>query len=399
MNQRFRDQWRVKQDIEFAAAFIGIVAVYFIAGKLGLQLAFVHASATAIWAPTGIAIAAFLLFGYYVWPSIFLGAFLVNITTEGSFLTSLGIATGNTLEGVVGAYLTYALAGGREVFNRSRTIFTFVFVVMVSATVSATAGVTSLASTGFAEWQRYGAVWFTWWLGDVAGALLVTPFIVLLTLNRGTRLTRRQILEGLVLFCVIVLVSTAVFVRFPIRRIQNYPTEFITIPVLVWAAFRFGQRGTITASLLVSGIALWGTLQEQGPFARPDPNESLIFLQAFMATLTVTTLATTAVVLERKREEEYAKALLESIGDGIIATDRRGVMVLVNAVFESLTGWKSAEVIGKNVYDLFTLYMPREPLSLLPQSSGRFPVQLLMPRKWESSHIGRAEMEVNFQRR
>ena len=80
-----------------------LAAVYVVAGKLGLTLAFVHVSATAIWPPTGIAIAAFLLLGYRVWPGILLGAFLVNLTTAGDALSSLGIATGNTLEGLVAA--------------------------------------------------------------------------------------------------------------------------------------------------------------------------------------------------------------------------------------------------------------------------------------------------------
>src|SRR5713226_477884 len=92
----------------------GLAAVYLVAAKLGLMLAFVHASATAVWPPTGIALAAFLLLGPRVWPAIFLGAFLVNITTEGSAWTSLGIATGNTLEGFVGAFLVARFANGRN---------------------------------------------------------------------------------------------------------------------------------------------------------------------------------------------------------------------------------------------------------------------------------------------
>src|SRR5437016_12610359 len=83
----------------------GLAAVYLLAAKLGLMLAFVHASATAVWPPTGIALAAFLVFGYRVWPGIFAGAYLANITTAGTVATSLGIAAGNTLEGLTGAYL------------------------------------------------------------------------------------------------------------------------------------------------------------------------------------------------------------------------------------------------------------------------------------------------------
>src|SRR5882724_3739001 len=93
---------RLSENLAVGAA---LTLVYLVAGKLGLMLAFVHASATAVWPPTGIALAAFLLLGHRVWPAILLGAFVVNITTAGSVATSIGIATGNTLEGLVGAYL------------------------------------------------------------------------------------------------------------------------------------------------------------------------------------------------------------------------------------------------------------------------------------------------------
>ena len=75
---------------------VGLAILYFVACKLGLRLAIVHPSATAVWPGTGIALAALLLLGYRVWPGIFLGAFLVNLTTAGSILSSLGIASGNT---------------------------------------------------------------------------------------------------------------------------------------------------------------------------------------------------------------------------------------------------------------------------------------------------------------
>src|SRR5258706_10808874 len=87
---------KTKQPIWQALALnVVLFAVYVIAAKLGLKLAFVNASATAVWPPTGIAIASFLLFGYRIWPAILLGAFVTNVTTAGTIVTSLGIATGN----------------------------------------------------------------------------------------------------------------------------------------------------------------------------------------------------------------------------------------------------------------------------------------------------------------
>src|SRR5436309_15511794 len=143
-----------------------LTGVYFLAGKFGLSLAFVHASASAVWPPTGIALAATLLLGCRVWPALFLGAFLVNVTTAGSVWTSLGIAGGNTLEGLRGAFLVRRFAIGLKVFDRARDIFTFgVLAGLGSTAVCATIGVTSLSLGGYASWERFGAIWLTWWLG------------------------------------------------------------------------------------------------------------------------------------------------------------------------------------------------------------------------------------------
>src|SRR3989442_1332716 len=99
-----------------------LTGVYFLAGKFGLSLAFVHASASAVWPPTGIALAATLLLGYRVWPALFLGAFLVNVATAGAVWTSLGIAGGNTLEGLLGAFLVRRFANGLKVFVPPRPV-------------------------------------------------------------------------------------------------------------------------------------------------------------------------------------------------------------------------------------------------------------------------------------
>jgi hypothetical protein len=95
-------------------AIVALAAVYFGAGKLGLSWAYIHTSTSAVWPPAGIALAALLLWGYRLWPGIFLGAFLVNITTQGSLLTTLGIAAGNTLEALVGAWAVVRFANSNE---------------------------------------------------------------------------------------------------------------------------------------------------------------------------------------------------------------------------------------------------------------------------------------------
>jgi integral membrane sensor domain MASE1 len=292
------------------------VVVYFLAGKLGLRLAFANPSATAVWPPTGIALAACLVIGYWVWPGIFLGAFLTNLATAGSVTTSITIAVGNTLEGILGAYLVNRFAGGRATFDRTRDVFKFVFLAaLISTTVSATGGVTSLSIAGFARWSDYRSVWLTWWLGDATGDLILAPLLILWAVTRRVVWRKWQLLELSFLLLCLFFVGEVVFDGLFPSAIKNYPLEFLSFPIFIWAAFRFGQREAATAIFLLSGIAVRGTLRGLGPFAQPGPNESLLLLQAFMGVTSVMIMGLATVVSERKRvEANLEKLVLELQG-------------------------------------------------------------------------------------
>src|SRR5213592_1984902 len=133
-----------------------LTLLYFLVGKLGLKLAFLHASASPVWPPAGIALGALLVLGYRAWPAIFVGAFLVNVTTEGNVATSLAVASGNTLETVCGAWLVNRFAGGTTVFDRPQGVFKFALAAVFSTIIGPAFGVTSLALAGFADWTNYG---------------------------------------------------------------------------------------------------------------------------------------------------------------------------------------------------------------------------------------------------
>jgi hypothetical protein len=284
---------------DFAAVGL-LAALYFLAGRLGLRLASVHRSATAVWPPSGIALAALLVLGYRVWPGIALGAFLVNVTTAGSVATSIGIALGNTLEGIVGAYLVNRFANGSRAFDRARDFFKFVLLAGISSTaVSPAIGVTSLSLGEYARWADYGSIWMTWWLGDVASVLVVAPLLVLASSGAPVRWSRRRVLEAAALLLSLFLIGQIVFGGL-IFHSKGYPLEFACIPFLLWAAVRFGRRLVAVAIVGLSGIAIWGTGRGLGPFVKETQNESLLLLQAFIGVVAVTTMALATLVWERQ---------------------------------------------------------------------------------------------------
>ncbi len=297
---------------------VGIAVAYFVAGKIGLSLAYVHVSATAVWPPTGIAIAALLIFGTRVWPGVLLGAFLVNATTAGSVATSLGIASGNALEAVVAALLVRRWANGRRAFERPADVLRFALLAaVVATTISATVGVTSLALTGYAEWSDAGPIWFTWWLGDAAGALVVAPFLLLWADLLWARqpwgwVDARRWPEALALVAGVALTGLVVFHGEPFS-VKNYPNAYLTFPVLVWAAYRFGPPVSASVVAALSAIAIAGMVRGYGPFVRDDPNVSLLLLQGFISIASVVSLTLAAAVLERRRMVDELRAAEEQL--------------------------------------------------------------------------------------
>ncbi len=306
------------------AALVALTVVYTAAGKVGLHWGIVSPSASPIWAPTGIALAAFILAGGQVWPAIFAGAYLYNYTTAGSLVTSLGVALGNTLEAAVGATLVRRWANGGHAFEGGRDVVRFVALAGILATsISPAVGVTTLALGGYVHWTDYGTVWATWWLGDAAGALLVAPPLILWGMRRHMRWASVRMVEIVALFTAIVLLSALAF-----GPLGGPSLGFLCVPLLIWAAMRFGPRLASTAVAVVSVI---GLVQTTSTIAGLDPgqrNAQLLLLQVFMAVAAITTLVLAGVVSERRRGE--AKLLELAITDPLtgLANYRQMITIL-----------------------------------------------------------------------
>jgi integral membrane sensor domain MASE1 len=288
--------------------------VYFVGGKLGLRLAILNASATTVWPPTGIALAALLIGGRRLWPGVFLGALLVNVTTSGSWAASLGIAAGNTLEALLGCLLVERYAGGRRAFDTAAGAVRFTLCApVISTTVSATCGVLSLVAAGLETWPQANSVWTTWWLGDMGGGLVIAPLLILWASPEPVPINLPRVTEGLALAAFLVLVEMLVFHGVSTGSSQSFAIGFLTIPGVLWAAFRFKPRGTSAVVFLLCGAALGGTLRASSALPLETRLEALLLLQAFVAVISITALAVSAAVEERRRATEKVAGQLQEL--------------------------------------------------------------------------------------
>jgi len=183
-------------------------------------------------------------------------------------------------------------------------VFKFVLLTrLLSPTVSATLGVTSLVATGFAPWADYTALWVTWWMGDGVGTLIIAPVLILWASQPFRRWLPDRTLEAGLTLSVLVLISLMVFAGPVSPLIKNYLLAFLCVPPVLWSAFRLGRRETATAVLLLAVIAVWGTLHGEGPLVRGSQSETLLVVQVFMGVIAIIGLVVSSSVAERKRIE------------------------------------------------------------------------------------------------
>lgn len=294
-----------RRSISYAGGLVAIGAIYFALAKGGLALASIHPSATPIWPPTGVALAAVLLQGYRIWPAIFTAAMVANATTAGSVATSIAIATGNSLEAVVGAYLINRWSGGCNTFSTPNSVAKFALIcVAIASPISASIGLTSLATVGYIEPENFADAWITWWLGDATGALVIAPAIVLWAAGHHHAFSRNEFLETVGVLATAAVVGLIAFSPLIEQTPGRDPLGFLAILPMLWAALRRGPRDTATVALVLAGTTIWGTLLGGGPFTRGDLNSSFLLVLMFLISITVPSLLLSADVEVRKKAEE-----------------------------------------------------------------------------------------------
>ena len=308
LSQRYRDY----NDLSYYLKLVLFASLYFVAGKIGLSLAYIHPNASAIWPPTGIALSILILKGIKYWPSVFIGAFFVNVTTAGSVLTSFGIAVGNSCEAVLGAYFVKLFIDDSSFFSTPLNVVKFIWFAGILATlVSTIIGITSLLVGGYLSAQNIFTVAWTWWLGDIGGALILAPFILLWVKNFRIKPDFVKLLEYLLILSIITIISVFTYGDGIPNLHDIFPLIFVTIPFIIWIAVRFSPRETSTAILFLYLVTIWLTFKNIAPELEAPSNEALILIQIYMGILFIGFMPLAADIQQKKLLRESLQQRIE----------------------------------------------------------------------------------------
>ena len=348
--------------VQIAAVFLA----YLVAGKLGQATTNIRSSNLGpVWPAYGIALSAFLLGGYRIWPGVAAGAFLVALLSPVPYAAAVGQAAAATLAALIGAFLLRRLAGFRTSMSSLRDALALVVLgALGSALVSASAGVSVLYSTHVQAYSGLGPAWLIYWLGDATGVLLVTPLVLTFPALLKVR-GRNPVTELAVLLLLLTTACFIVFGELPLIPARLHVLAFAVLPFVMWAAIRFGVSGAALSTLLIATIATVQTALGSGPFAHDTTFINAVLLDVFFAVLSVSGLTLAGVIAEREQAEQEREKLareqaamevrlrlatiVESSDDAIIGEDLDGIITDWNKGAQQLYGYLASEAIGKSI--------------------------------------------------
>ena len=305
-----------------------VAGVCFLVTSAGLAVGAFGGTTGVVSPESGVALGAMLVCGRRAWPAIFAGVCLAHVAATGAIAMPAALAVGVTVEAGAASLFVDRFAGGAAAFIRVDSLFRFIAIAaFVSAPIGAASGAT-LSSAGSSSLAGLAYVWLTFWLAHLTGTIVVAPFLVLWVVDPFERVRWTHVIEGAVFLTVFSGVSLLVFGGRSPSDVQDYPLEFLCVPTLLWAAFRFGRRGTATAVLALTGAAFWGTLRGFGPFVRDTPNEALVLVQAYTSVMAMTGLVLAAALGEYRHAEAQLRELATTDSLTGLANYRRLIEVL-----------------------------------------------------------------------
>ncbi len=338
----------------------GLAVAYFVTAWLGLLLAMPGTNATAVWLPTGIAIASLLHWGTKVWPGIFIGSLSVNalllkgmgLSLHASLAAGVVTAAGNSAEAVLAAFLIVRATGGRDPFAGSRDVVKFIFFgALVSTAVGALTGASTFcAATG--RWSGFSAAALTWWLGDATGALLVTP--VILGIAHGKRRARpsRMGVEFLLFAAATAALWYLCYFRVP-------ALVMLFVPWVALVALRLEPAYSAATILLLAVLSTWAAVQGTMPFNGGNFHRSLLLQQGFIGSVAVAALVLSSTVWELERDRKrlnsaykFEHDLFEKSSLGFALCTMEGRIVDANPSYAALLDRTVRETLPLSYWDI-----------------------------------------------
>jgi diguanylate cyclase (GGDEF)-like protein len=287
-----------------------LAIAYIVTGRAGLAFGYDQPAATVIFPPAGIGLGALLVLGYRVWPVVLLAATLLYASVLGAVPAVPLLAAGNTAEGLFAAYLMNRFAGGRHALQTPKHALRFAGLAALTS-VCCSSMVASLTLTLFGLAPAAGAdmLWLTLSLGAFSGTVLTAPLVLLFAQGKTDRWRKTQLLEAAAVFVSVLCTGLIVFCGFPFQ-LRGYPLEMACFVVLLWPAFRLGRRAASLGLMVLTFIAMYGTLTNNGPFASAMPTTSLMMVMSYMSLLAVLVLSLAALAAEYAVAESQLRDLV-----------------------------------------------------------------------------------------
>ncbi len=280
--------------------------LYFGFARLGFLIPFEQGEIpTLIWPAPAMALAVLLLYDISLWPGLALGAILVAVSNNHSLSLLISIVITHTLEDVSSAWLIRKrYTSFDQTLERLQDVRIFIlFGVILGPAIGATLGTLSFAISPEGVNKDLLNLWWQWWAGHAMSNLIITPAILTWAAHVPSHRQRRQYLEMLVVYAALIVVGLLVFIRLPFSA-RNLPLGHVVFPFLLWLALRFSPREVAGASLVISVIAMIGTVHGTGPFSRPIMSTNLLLLLTFVIAVMLTTLIISSIMTERRQAQQ-----------------------------------------------------------------------------------------------
>ncbi|MFZ1729365.1 MAG: PAS domain S-box protein [Bacteroidota bacterium] len=296
--------WR---DALWVASF---ALIYFLVARLSLLLVFEPEGIAVIWPPAGIFLSAILLTRKEIRPYLIGTLFLTDLAAEllvgTSPLVGLVYSAALTGDAAFSAWLLHRFVGESITFQRVRDLTGFLlFSVLLSNALAATV---AASVAGYYSWTSFSSSWFGWWSADGVGTLLVTPLIMNLayqTKLRFKNIRTRRVIEGAVMFLLILLLNNFTFAHSITDRHVELLFVLVSFPILIWAALRLGVIGTISAILTLALVILMHTMS--GHFVYLSAGSNLVlasYLQIYLAIAFAPALFLAVVIAEHTQDKK-----------------------------------------------------------------------------------------------